>query len=353
MANAAFGTLFERAMERAPAVIDFKTSIPVAAVPPSGSPWSSQVIDVRFSKPLEPASFGMSDVAIIAPDGKRAEVLAVRHSPGSASPNLFDQKMAAGVVVTRPESPPTTQFFTDYQIVFRPTGYGDYLVTIGADVRDMRGMPLDQDGDGIGAYRSGSDQRDAYVNVVTVHAPGKGPAPRPAPEPARPAVEVDDDGATIGSITQYSKTADPSWFATAPSGQMNQAAVAEANPSTLRPGEIAFSVATINTQLRPDSLWESASIATPIVKALGKDDYDERVYNTGHDNQQRADLLAKEFFDFDIVAMQEVFDYDQVRQFYREATETELYQLRGSDTDVFGWSAGLSLFVRRDPDRWQ
>jgi hypothetical protein len=118
-----------------------------------------------FNRQIGPVELRADDVTILATNGANAEVLAVRYIGKSL-----------------------------YQVDFRPTGYGTYLLSIGPQVPDRDGRPMDQDGDGISAYRSGAEQRDTFVAAVTVHAPGNAPRDLPRSEPAQPAVGIDANG---------------------------------------------------------------------------------------------------------------------------------------------------------------
>jgi hypothetical protein len=361
LANAAFGATFERGRQPAPYVTDITTRIEVAAPPPAGVPWAPQTINVyysgsstqfqtgnevfqpriapvlfaanfSFNREIGPVDLRADDVALLGPGGAAAEILAVRYVGKSL-----------------------------YQIDFRPTGYGTYLLAIGPHTPDRNGRAMDQDGDGIGAYRSGAVQADLYFDAVVVNAPGSAPRGLPRSIPANPAVGVDANGDTLGSIGQYSTSTQTAL----PAGAMLPAFPSPSGGDRFyaapSPWGISFSVATLNTFLRPTHAHESshglldgALLGLPAM--LGQAGYANRVSNTTSDNQERAALIAEEFLGFDIVALQEVFDPDQIRQFYQLATERGFYNLSGPGPDTSGWGpftwsigtgAGLALLVDR------
>jgi Ca2+-binding RTX toxin-like protein len=122
---------------------------------------------------------------------------------------------------------------------------------------------------------------------------------------------------------------------------------------------VPFRVWTQNSQLRPTSLWEVISpafiAANPPAAAIATAVYGAGVPNTAADNEQRARLLLGAINDFDIVALQEVFDPEQVTQIADGAGAEDFHALFGpprAEIDVlvdeipYGTNSGLSLLVK-------
>lgn len=107
-----------------------------------------QSLEVAFDTPINPATFTPADVRIATTSGLTAKVRAV---------NAF----------------PDNQRF---QIVFEPAAVasrvpGEYLLTIGPDVRSPFGIPMDQNGDGRLAQRIGSHELDQYSKTFNIVSP--------------------------------------------------------------------------------------------------------------------------------------------------------------------------------------
>lgn len=95
---------------------------------------------VTFNTPIDPASFTPDQVTVIGPSGEDVPVNAVTVDPSSPS--------------------------TRFTISFAATVGGDYTATIGPNVTDLNGTPMDQDFDGIPG-----EVTDSAVVTFTVAAP--------------------------------------------------------------------------------------------------------------------------------------------------------------------------------------
>lgn len=107
-----------------------------------------QSLEVAFDTPINPTTFTPADVRIATTSGMTAKVRAA---------NVFPEHQR-------------------FQIVFEPAAMasqvpGEYLLTIGPDVRSTFGIPMDQNSDGRLARRIGSHELDQYSKKFTTVSP--------------------------------------------------------------------------------------------------------------------------------------------------------------------------------------
>jgi uncharacterized delta-60 repeat protein len=135
-----------------------------------------------------------------------------------------------------------------------------------------------------------------------------------------------------------------------------------------------FRVLTQNTMLRPDDIITaadfaliSAGLASPftalaaatllVIASYEEASYDAEVQNTDDDNIERLDFIADRFGDYDIVALQEVFDPDRREQLAdRALADFHLFDGPGTSPFIVDFSdvelhipqgaSGVSLLVR-------
>lgn len=111
----------------------------VIAVSPAGSVLTSDTFDhitFTFSEAVDPASFDLSDVTFAGPDGDLSSALIGVQGSG-----------------------------TDFTVLFQPqSAIGSYTMTIGPNILDLHGNPMDQNGNGV----TTEPGVDAYTVVIGV-----------------------------------------------------------------------------------------------------------------------------------------------------------------------------------------
>ncbi len=311
MSQQAFGHNYGEVVDWGPRILSHPVTIEINEAPSNGAPWQTQVVPIVFSEPIAPGSLSLTDISIFGPDGSPVELV------GLVAAREWSDSIAP--VTDRPAS--------KYWVTFRPSSLGLHVMSVrSSQIVDLQGNPMDQDHDGINGYTQDGQLRDRYEYPILVSG---------TIEPVAPLCDPD---APITCTQQYVSVDEP----------------------------VPFSVATLNAQMRPTDIDEVTpgfllGMINQFTLFTGESlldwYYDTEVSETHEDSTERLRKILQAFINqssYDIIALQEVFDQDQVTQFESGAEQLGYHYLSGPDrachdlffADVcFGTNSGLSLLI--------